>query len=169
MVEHAAGCRLQGEEIHNGYGPQGACGGEVWECEPDCPVGQLDKQAEETNGGGGAVSRFFYCPKPSKREREAGVPGGRENQHLTVKPWRLNRYLARLLLPPPAVGRRRILVPFSGVASEMIGCVMAGWDEVVGVEMDERWVEIGQRRLDYWGRQPEQLGLIAPTGGEERG
>jgi site-specific DNA-methyltransferase (adenine-specific) len=75
------------------------------------------------------------------------------NPHATVKPIALTRWLATLLLPPAAYAPRRLLVPFAGVASEMIGAHLAGWEEVVGIELDPDHVDIGRARLDWWTRQ----------------
>lgn len=71
------------------------------------------------------------------------------NDHPTVKPIALNKWLASLLLPPSSVTKRRILVPFAGVGSEMIGASQAGWDEVVGVEMDKHYTEIASERFTH--------------------
>ena len=43
------------------------------------------------------------------------------NLNPTFKPVDLNRWLASMLLPPASVQPRRLLVPFAGVGSEMIG------------------------------------------------
>jgi DNA modification methylase len=32
----------------------------------------------------------------------------------------------------------------------MIGAIQAGWDEVVGIEISEEYVEIAKRRLAYY-------------------
>ena len=64
-------------------------------------------------------------------------------------------WLATLLLPPVEYAPRRILVPFCGVASEIIGCAFAGWDEIVGVEMEKEYVKIGNKRIKYWLKQIE--------------
>lgn len=72
------------------------------------------------------------------------------NPHPTVKPIQLARYLATLLLPPAEYAPRRILIPFAGVASEMIGAHLAGWDEVIGIERGAEYVEIGQARIAHW-------------------
>ena len=72
------------------------------------------------------------------------------NDHPCVKPLRLCRYLATLLLPPPRETPRRLLVPFSGTGSEIIGALLAGWEEVVGIEADERFVRIAEHRIRHW-------------------
>lgn len=90
----------------------------------------------------GDASRYFFSPKASAKER------GPANNHPAVKPLALTEYLANLLLPPPREsGPRRILVPYAGSGSEMIGAVRAGWDDVVGVELDAHYVGIARSRL----------------------
>jgi len=88
----------------------------------------LDASASET------PSRFFYTSKASRDDRDHGLLRER-NGHPTVKPTDLTEYLARLILPPRRATPRRLLVPFAGSGSEMIGALRAGWDEVVGVEL----------------------------------
>ena len=128
---------------------------------------------DETTAPMLGASRFFYCAKSSTSEREAGLtnekrPGGStvngftedktkgndrnkpvHNNHPCVKPINLTKYLATLLLPPSSVENRRLLVPFSGSGSEMIGAIQAGWDEVIGVEMDKHYCEIAQQRCEH--------------------
>lgn len=89
----------------------------------------------------GGASRFFYCAKASQRERGEG------NTHPTVKPLKLTEYLARLILPADCGIQRRLLVPFSGSGSEMIGARRAGWETVVGIEREPSYVAIARRRL----------------------
>lgn len=115
-------------------------------------AGMLDAQSGITKSG---ASRFFYCAKASRSEREAGAGAG-ANHHPTVKPLALARWLATLLLPPKRETPRRLLVPFSGSGSEMIGCLQAGWDEVVGIEMDPDYVAIARDRLAHWTRGPQR-------------
>ena len=87
-------------------------------------IGGGKQNALDTYGDAGGPSRFFYCPKASKRERNAGLedfpikrPDDRpetamgmwdthgvqpqQNHHPAVKPLALCRYLAELILPPP--------------------------------------------------------------------
>lgn len=128
-------------------------------------------------GDSGGASRFFYTAKVSTSERNdglddlpdldarettgrdddapgngpragAGRGGTAKNPHPTMKPVALTEYLAKLLLPPRGIGRpRRILVPFAGVGSEVLGALRAGWDEIVGIELDPRYVKIARLRL----------------------
>ena len=122
----------------------------------------------------------MYQAKASRKERDAGLdefdlsdaPGSkrskpapgrknalgepRRNAHPTVKPIDLCRWLATLLLPPAEYGPRRILVPFSGSGSEMIGAHLAGWEEIVGIEMDRDYVNMAKARMAYWTTRPEQ-------------
>jgi site-specific DNA-methyltransferase (adenine-specific) len=107
---------------------------------------------------------FRLKSAPETVEREEGTVGmespragagrttGARNHHPTVKPIKLTQYLARLLLPPPRVDGepRRLLVPFSGVGSEVIGALRAGWDEVHGIELDPEYVAIAEARIARW-------------------
>jgi site-specific DNA-methyltransferase (adenine-specific) len=108
----------------------------------------LEPQGHDDNG-----DFYFYCPKASRPEREAGLADGddRANQHPTVKPLDLCRYLAKLILPPERTdGTRDLLVPFSGSGSEMIGALTAGWDTAHGIEQQAEYVDIAHRRIDHW-------------------
>lgn len=130
--------------------------------------------AIDNYGDSGGASRFFYTAKAAAWEREAGLSEGRmqqlrtnydksardahgndsghprRNAHPTVKPIQLTEYLARLLLPPELDTPRRLLVPFSGSGSEMIGAALAGWDVATGVEREAEYVEIARARLAWW-------------------
>ena len=129
--------------------------------------GGIDSTSTARGDHGGA-SRFFYSAKVSREERDRGLEGtavpkrsgvgalrdgGRGaaaiNDHPTLKPIDLCRYFARMILPPPrADGQpRRILVPYSGAGSEMIGCLLAGWDEVVGIELDPKHAAKARARI----------------------
>lgn len=155
MLSHVRDGKPYGEE--NGY--------------EQSPLGRwpknvlLDDGASEMLGESfPGVDRFFYCNKSSTTERNAGLPEGTINIHSTVKPIGLAKYLASLMLPPAGRGTpRRILVPFSGSGSEMIGALAAGWDEVVGIENgggDEKTAEthirIAEARLKYWSQRFEE-------------
>ena len=70
-----------------------------------------------------------------------------KNFHSTVKPLSLTKYLATLIKPPTG---GRLLVPFSGSGSEMIGALQAGWEYVEGVELTEEYIPIAGARIKYW-------------------
>lgn len=70
--------------------------------------------------------------------------------HPTVKPIALTQHLAALLLPPDHYAPRNLFIPFAGVASEMIGAYRAGWDNLVGVELQKEYIGIGNPRMKYW-------------------
>lgn len=137
----------------------------------------------------GSAARFFYTAKADRSERDAGLdhlPRRRAgmtsetsgqhitsrdegyeipqvaNHHPTVKPLALTEYLARLLLPPSRDTPRRILTPFAGSGSEMIGALQAGWDETVGIEREREYVEIARARLEHFSRglQPRLLEAV---------
>jgi len=76
--------------------------------------------------------------------------GRKGNPHPTVKPITLIKHLATILLPPDTYAPRRILVPFSGSGSEMIGALLAGWDYVHGVELSQEYANIALARLQHW-------------------
>jgi site-specific DNA-methyltransferase (adenine-specific) len=91
---------------------------------------------------------FFYQMKPTVKEKNAGL--NEKNPHPTIKPIDLIRYLSSLILPPGAYAPRRLFVPFSGTGSEMIGCLLAGWDHVTGVEIENKSLQVAKRRLEHY-------------------
>lgn len=93
----------------------------------------------------GGASRFFFCPKVSKAERQACT-------HPTMKPLRLCQYLATLLLPPAGTTPRKLLLPYCGCGSEMIGALQAGWDHLMGIELDPKYVAQAKRRLSRFSK-----------------
>lgn len=110
-------------------------------------------------GETGGASRFFYCAKVNTKERNAGTDGC---THPTLKPISLTTYLATLILPPKRDSNRRLLVPYSGAGSEMIGAYKAGWEEVQGIELDPQYVEIASKRLFHW----RTVGMLLGEDGE---
>lgn len=85
----------------------------------------------------------------------------RRNSHPTIKPIALARHLATLLLPPDMYAPRRLLIPFAGAGSEMIGAMLAGWEEIVGVELEADHIRIAEARLAYW--QQRRHGFLDPS------
>jgi hypothetical protein len=126
----------------------------------------LDDEAADMLGN---VSRYFYCAKASPRERNAGLSEGQNNNHPTVKPIALAEHLAKLLLPPECASPRRLMVPFLGSGSEMIGAQQAGWDEIVGIEQDAGYCEIAEARVAHHRQGLGGPGTLAASasGGEK--
>lgn len=93
-----------------------------------------EKSVIADHGGGdtGGGSRFFYCAKPSKAERSAGLPDGIANSHPSVKPVELMRWLVRLVTPPDGV----VLDPFCGSGTTLVAAVHEGFD-AVGIDRDD--------------------------------
>ena len=79
--------------------------------------------------------------------RTGKPPQPQKNHHPTVKPLSLTKYLATLIKPPTG---GRLLVPFSGSGSEMIGALQSGWEYVEGVELTEEYIPIAEARIKYW-------------------
>jgi len=96
-----------------------------------------DAPAEE-----GSAARFFYCPKVSGKERHIGTA---ENNHPTVKPIELMKYLIKLVTPPNG----HILDPFNGSGSTGCAAVELGFD-YTGIELDPNYVEIATKRISHW-------------------
>jgi DNA modification methylase len=87
-------------------------------------------------GDSGSAARFFYCAKTSKRERGEG------NNHPTVKPIALMRYLCRLVTPPSGT----VLDPFMGSGSTGIAAGAESFN-FVGIELDPDYFAIAEQRI----------------------
>ncbi len=89
-----------------------------------------------------SASRFFYCAKANRRDRDEGLPQGRRNTHPTVKPTKLMRWLCRLVTPPGGL----VLDPFAGSGSTGKACRLEGFG-FVGIERDAGSAEIARARM----------------------
>lgn len=98
-------------------------------------MNHVTNQPEPRNDTGSAA-RFFYCAKASKKDREEG------NNHPTVKPTDLMRYLCRLVTPPGGV----LLDPFMGSGSTGKAAVREGFF-FIGIEQDEKYFQIAKARI----------------------
>ena len=83
--------------------------------------------------------KYFYCPKVNQKERMEF------NNHPTVKPIELMKYLIRLITPPGGT----VLDPFNGSGSTGCAAVELGMT-YVGCELDQRYVEIAEKRIEAW-------------------
>lgn len=91
----------------------------------------------------GSAARFFYCAKPAPSERNAGTSDG--NDHPTVKPMALMRYLVRLITP---VGGT-CLDPYAGSGTTGCACYMEGMNSVLIDQEPEHELTI-RERLAHW-------------------
>lgn len=126
----------------------------------------LTNQQEVGYADSGGASRFFYCAKTSKSERELGledqesktVKDGRKakadnprlrgeterkNTHPTVKPISLMSWLVRLVTPQGGT----VLDPFTGSGSTGCATVQEGFN-FVGCELEEEYVKIARLRIE---------------------
>jgi hypothetical protein len=87
-------------------------------------------------GDSGGASRFFYVAKPSGAERGEG------NNHPTVKPLTLLRYLVRLVTPPGGL----VLDPFAGSGTTLYAAQEEGF-RFVGIELNAEYIRIAERRM----------------------
>lgn len=98
-----------------------------------------DEPADALYGDSGGASRFFYCAKPSRKERDAGVE---RNSHPTVKPIALMRWLVKLITPPDGL----VLDPFVGSGTTGIAAVLEGF-RFIGIDNDASYVQIADARI----------------------
>jgi site-specific DNA-methyltransferase (adenine-specific) len=118
-----------------------------------------------------SAARFFYCAKASKKDRNEGLDDFEEknnkfgnqkngedlgngsvndkfttqpqkNNHPTVKPTELMRYLCRLITPPNGT----VLDPFTGSGSTGKAAVLEGFN-FIGIEQSAEYVEIAKARI----------------------
>ena len=143
--------------------------------------GKLNTAESPANSGG--ASRFFYCAKASKRDRNEGlgdlpdnvvgsffgnfeVPGNKiganpdipnqpgKNTHPTVKPTTLMRYLIKLVTPAGGT----VLDPFTGSGSTGKAALLDGY-KFVGAELTEEYLPIIEGRLT-WAQENTDTGTL---------
>ena len=80
--------------------------------------------------------------------RETEIPEVKGNNHPTVKPIELMKYLIKLVTPAGG----RVLDPFNGSGST--GCAAVELDmQYTGIELDPAYVAIAERRIEAWQSQ----------------
>jgi DNA modification methylase len=135
-------------------------------CTAGCAVAEADACASEGRARL-APSRFLYCPKVSREERDAGCqqlpertlnlfpntykgdkePPGARNPHPTVKPLALMRWLVRLLCPPGGL----VLDPTVGSGTTGAAAVLEG-RRFIGIELEPAYMEIAAARIAHHAR-----------------
>ena len=99
----------------------------------------------------GSASRFFYCAKASKEDRDWALEKG--NHHPTVKPIDLMRYLCRLVTPPGGI----VLDPFAGSGSTLRAAFIEGF-KPIGIEISDEYCRIARARMNLL--TPTMAGLM---------
>jgi DNA modification methylase len=127
-----------------------------------------NKYSNSQHNDTGGASRFFYCAKASKADKNAGLEGMPEkpspkfdggkfirgnnnnakeqmskNFHPTVKSTKLMSYLIKLITPPNGV----VLDPFMGSGSTGVAALRGGF-KFIGIEAQIEYVEIAQMRIE---------------------
>ena len=85
-------------------------------------------------------SRYFYCPKTSKSERNNSTV---KNNHPTVKPQKLMQYLCRMVTPKGGT----VLDMFMGSGSTGMAAKDEGFD-FIGIEKEKEYFEIAEARIE---------------------
>ncbi len=138
---------------------------------PDCPCYMIDNQSGVSKGDSrkskstydkgawgnmpaiestalyndtGGASRFFYCPKPSKKEKNNGLD---RNTHPTIKPISLMEYMITLCTPKCGT----VLDPFMGSGTTAIAADNLDYN-FVGIEKELEYFIIAEKRIEYYNR-----------------
>lgn len=161
---------------------------EDWTCHEDCPIRIMDEQSFSMGihsaGDTGGASRFFYCAKASKSERNRGLDGFEEKalafsnqakaelkrgnlefsdevrQHnkinfvKNIHPTVKPVKLMQYLVRLVTPPNGKVLDPFNGSGTTGIACKLEGF-EYVGIEMDAEYCKIAQARIENWDEKNE--------------
>lgn len=129
--------------------------------------GEFKRGGGAFHGDTGSAARFFYCAKADRSDRNDGCEGmeerpllwssgtknpgsfqaegtrrSSENNHPTVKPTDLMRWLCRLVTPRGGV----VLDPFMGSGSTGRGAIAEGF-QFIGIELDPHYARIAEARI----------------------
>jgi len=103
----------------------------------------LDKfSVKQTTGGGGGIGDYLEDVN-STSGKFGSEKAPAKNNHPTVKPTELMRYLCRLVAPKGGV----IVDPFMGSGSTGKAAIMSGY-KFIGIEMSEEYFEIACARVE---------------------
>ena len=184
ILDEEAGALLDeavGEARSAGEYTRGGPTDGVWDGPASIPIDGLTSATYADRGG---PSRFFYSSKAGRAEREAGLAGfaperrsdgrakdienprlrtdTRRNDHPTVKPIGLMRYLCLLITPPGGT----VLDPFCGSGSTGMAALDAGFD-FIGSDLDPHYLAIAQQRAAY--RHDFTAAPVVPTTTSDQG
>ena len=122
---------------------------------------KADRVKSTFTANAGSAARFFYVAKASRKDRNEGMddPGPqfkrgatmrnventdtKGNNHPTVKPTDLMRYLCKLVTPPNGI----VLDPFMGSGSTGKAALMEGF-RFIGIDQDAGYMAIARARIE---------------------
>jgi DNA modification methylase len=162
-------CRVGTETISTHNAPKGTFAGGEWDRGSDTNSYKEHEGRYPANfihdGIDSEWSHYFYCPKASKKDRNAGCEGLEDkewkhegaaiperanrpflpskNNHPTVKPQALMAYLCRLITQPGGV----VLDPFMGSGSTGRAALAEGFD-FIGIEREPEYFNISLARIN---------------------
>ena len=99
--------------------------------------GDKAKNIMVNHNDSGSAARFFYTAKASRRERS------KANNHPTVKPIKLMKYLCKLITPPKGI----CLDLYAGSGSTVFACIEEGFN-FVAIEIDPEYCKIANQRIN---------------------
>ena len=135
--------RKQMVEIMGGY----------WANEDGTPKSQGEESKMCWTPETGLIFAHGVTHEYAKWCEKNNIPQGNVgNNHPTVKPIELMKYLIKLITPPGGV----VLDPFNGSGSTGCAAVELGF-EYIGCELDPAYVEITKKRIDAWLQQSDPL------------
>ncbi|MHA2347648.1 MAG: DNA methyltransferase [Candidatus Hodarchaeales archaeon] len=163
MLDEQTGVLKSGKESRDGHKRKKSL-----DYQSNVNYADRSEAAGELYGDSGGASRFFYCAKASRKERNAGLddledrpafnygsikksPGRtgintpRKNTHATVKPLALMEYLCKLTRTPTG---GIVLDPFMGSGTTGMACVNTDRD-FIGIELVEEHYIIARKRIEY--------------------
>lgn len=153
------GCRVEGRHPANVILEHAAeC--EEGACAPGCTAAAVETSAAERRVRP-APTRFLYCPRASRSEREAGCDQlpqttldlfpqagltrtGLHNPHPTVKPLELMRWLVRLLCPAGGL----VLDPTAGSGTTGAAAAIEG-RAFIGIECEHAYIDVAAARIAH--------------------
>ena len=111
------------------------------------PLGHIPRPGSNGHGGGVYEHNTWGDSLSAVNNAYANLPPGEVigNNHPTVKPVALMRYLIKLVTPPNSV----VLDPFNGSGSTGMAAVELG-HTYIGCELDPNYVEITKNRIKAW-------------------
>lgn len=163
--------RMRDQERSKRYGVGGSETVEAWDCVPECPVAELDRQSGvSTSTGGsrgaggqhgafspigaqpdfkpglgdtGGASRFFPVFRYEAKAPASERPRLADGTTWsTVKPLSFMRWAARLITPPGGT----VLEPFAGTFTTAEACIIEGFP-CIAIDQDEKALRLGMQRL----------------------